>query len=393
MVFFQQAEKLGAPGIILIQILAAGLASFIFNIWRAPLHISISAGAVLFLFSLADAVLWLWLPRREISFGPWKAQTAVLLAPRTLVCVALAAIGPWLGWMFALAALILAQICGTLLLWWAAVIEPGRLELTYLDLQVGTLPPDSEPVRLLHISDIHLERLTGREEKLVALTREAKPDIILMTGDYLNLSYTSDDLTKRQVADLLARLEAPYGVYATLGSPPADVRHEIVPVLEALPLCLLRDEWVEIQVGHDRRLTLLGLDCTHFLDEDGASLARVAATAPNSAPRVLLYHSPEIVPEAGKHGIDLYVCGHTHGGQVRLPLIGPVLTSSQLGRRYVMGHYRQGKLNLYVSRGVGLEGLSAPRVRLLAPPEITLITLHPAPPKSSNYEWPAESDR
>lgn len=393
MVFFQQAEELGAPGIVVIQFLAAGLVSFIFYAWSAPLHFSIYAATVLFVFSLGDAVLWLWLPRRGISFGPWKAQTAVLLTPRTLACVTLAAIGPWLGWTFALATLILAQICGSLLLWWAAVIEPQRLELTYLDMHVDTLPPDSEPVRLLHISDIHLERLTGREEKLIALTREARPDIILMTGDYLNLSYNSDELTKRQVADLLARLEAPYGVYATLGSPPADARHEIVPVLEALPLCLLRDEWVEVQVGHDKRLTLLGLDCTHFWEEDAVSLARVAATAPNGAPRVLLYHSPELMPEAGKHSIDLYVCGHTHGGQVRLPLVGPILTSSQLGRRYVMGHYRQGDVNLYVSRGVGLEGLSAPRVRLLAPPEITLITLHPAPSGSSNHERQEESDK
>ncbi|RMD51504.1 MAG: metallophosphoesterase, partial [Candidatus Thermofonsia bacterium] len=65
----------------------------------------------------------------------------------------------------------------------------------------------------------------------------------------------------------------------------------------------------------------------------------------------------------------------THGGQVRLPVIGPLLTSSQLGRRYVMGLYREGRTHLYVSRGVGLEGLSAPRVRFLAPPEITLFTI------------------
>lgn len=392
MVFFQQADKLSAPGIVLIQFLAATLVAFVFLERRAPLHFSPYAAGTLLLSSLGDAALLLYLPRRRISFGPWKAQTIVLLTPRTLACVALAISGPWLGWTLALALLILAQICGAILLWCAAVVEPSRLQLTRLDLHLDTLPPESKPVRLLHISDIHLERLTEREEKLIALARKARPDIILMTGDYLNLSYNRDDETKRQVADLLGRLEAPYGVYATLGSPPADLRAEIVPLLESLPLCLLRDEWVEIKMGDDARLTLVGLDCTHFLDEDGASLAQVAATAPNSAPRVLLYHSPELMHEAGKHNIDLYLCGHTHGGQVRLPLIGPLLTSSQLGRRYVMGHYRQGKTNLYVSRGIGLEGLSAPRVRLLAPPEITLITLHPAPAKPPIHQPPAESD-
>ena len=71
----------------------------------------------------------------------------------------------------------------------------------------------------------------------------------------------------------------------------------------------------------------------------------------------------------------LVLCGHTHGGQVRLPLFGAILTSSQLGKRYEMGLYREGNTQMYVSRGVGLEGLSAPRVRFLAPPEVTLVTL------------------
>jgi hypothetical protein len=81
------------------------------------------------------------------------------------------------------------------------------------------------------------------------------------------------------------------------------------------------------------------------------------------------------MPEVSELGVDLYLCGHTHGGQVRLPLYGAMLTSSQLGKRYEMGHYQQGRTNLYVSRGVGLEGLGAPRIRFLSPPEITLVTL------------------
>ena len=148
-------------------------------------------------------------------------------------------------------------------------------------------------------------------------------------------------------------------------------------MLEGLPLQLLRDEWLTVDLQNGTKLVLLGLDCTHHLDRDTARLKEVASAAPNSAPRVLLYHSPELMPAAVENDVDLYLCGHTHGGQVRLPLIGPILTSSQLGRRYVMGYYYEGATHLYVSRGVGLEGLSAPRVRLMAPPEITLVTFHP----------------
>jgi predicted MPP superfamily phosphohydrolase len=118
------------------------------------------------------------------------------------------------------------------------------------------------------------------------------------------------------------------------------------------------------------------MDCTHHLPTDRQRLDFLMTNAPENVLRIFLYHSPELMPEAVLHNINLYLCGHTHGGQVRLPLIGPLLTSSQLGRRYVMGLYQEKGTHLYVSRGIGLEGLSAPRVRFLAPPEMTLITLH-----------------
>ncbi|HZD11881.1 MAG TPA: metallophosphoesterase [Candidatus Binatia bacterium] len=377
MVFFQKAEQLPSPALFLLQIAAAALLALLWHVLGASLHVSVVASLVLLLFSVADVALLRWLCRRHVSFGPVQAQTTVLLTSRAVVGVLIGLLVFLLDWTVVLGALIMAQASGTLLLWWGAALEPHRLALSHLELQLATLPPGSAPVRLLHISDIHLERWAERDEKLLALAREAKPDAILITGDYLNLSHNADKVAQQQLARLLTQLEAPYGVYATLGSPPVDLRQEIVPILEALPLQLLCDGWTTVRLGDGARLVLVGLDCTHYIDKDSASLARVADAAPDSAPRILLYHSPELMPYASKNDIDLYLCGHTHGGQVRLPLIGPLLTSSKLGRRYVMGHYRLGKTHLYVSRGVGLEGLSAPRVRLFAPPEITLVTLYP----------------
>jgi hypothetical protein len=152
----------------------------------------------------------------------------------------------------------------------------------------------------------------------------------------------------------------------------------VVPLFADLAIDLLRGERRMVDLGEERRICLLGVDCTHHIDPDAAVLAQLARQQPAERPQILLYHSPELMPQASGEGIDLYLCGHTHGGQVRLPVIGPLLTSSQLGRQYVMGLYRRGRTHLYVSRGVGLEGLSAPRVRFLAPPEITLLTLKPA---------------
>jgi predicted MPP superfamily phosphohydrolase len=75
---------------------------------------------------------------------------------------------------------------------------------------------------------------------------------------------------------------------------------------------------------------------------------------------------------------DLYLCGHTHGGQIRLPLFGAVITSSDFWKRYEMGRYEEGNTVLYISRGLGMEGKGAPRARFLAPPEIVLWTLSSA---------------
>jgi predicted MPP superfamily phosphohydrolase len=126
------------------------------------------------------------------------------------------------------------------------------------------------------------------------------------------------------------------------------------------------------------------MDCSHHLPTDEALLDEIMAEAPRHLPQVLLYHSPELMPQVAGHGVDLYLCGHTHGGQVRLPLIGPLLTSSQLGRRFVMGLYKLGRTQLYVSRGIGLEGLSAPRVRFFCPPEMTVISIMPTGELPSN---------
>lgn len=330
------------------------------------------------LLMAADMLLLRSLPRRGISYGPWQAQFVVLALPRLAATAVAALVVRMVGMDWGISLFLVAQLLGLAALIWGTEIEPFHLRLTEFIMFSDRMKPGSPPLRLLHITDLHIERLTAREEQVVELAQKAKPDLIVITGDFVNLSYNRDPETHQQVRQLLRRLKAPYGVYATLGSPTVDLRETVVPIFDDLPVKLLRQECVLADVGHGRTLTLIGLDCTHHIPTDEARLAQLMAQAPANSPQVLLYHSPELAPQAVQHGIDLYLCGHTHGGQVRLPLIGPLLTSSQLGRRFVMGLYRHGRTHLYVSRGVGLEGLSAPRVRFLCPPEITLVTIRPA---------------
>ena len=104
---------------------------------------------------------------------------------------------------------------------------------------------------------------------------------------------------------------------------------------------------------------------------------------PAGAFSILLYHTPDLMPyiadaRVAGTGVTLYLAGHTHGGQIRLPIYGALATSSRWGKRYEMGRYYEGETTLYVSRGLGMEGLGAPRARFLAPPEIILWNIHKA---------------
>jgi predicted MPP superfamily phosphohydrolase len=375
MLFFHMPA--GWPGWLLwaISLLLAASTGWLWLMASGSRQLSLIVAGILWLFMATDLLLLINLPRKTISFGPWKAQFIVLALPRLTVVALFCLVAPWLGWYWSAGLVVFVQSAGTAALIWGAVVEPFRLQMTEQVLLTDRLPADAPPIRLLHISDLHVERWTRREEQILELARQAKPDLILISGDYVNLSYNRDPVTHAQIRELLGKLSAPYGVYATLGSPPVDLRETIVPIFEGLPVELMREAWVEVDLGQGRQLVLIGMDCTHHIPTDEARLQRLVNAAPNSVPQILLYHSPELMPQASRHGLDLYLCGHTHGGQVRLPLIGPILTSSQLGRRYVMGLYKEGRTHLYVSRGIGLEGLSAPRVRFLSPPEITLITL------------------
>lgn len=360
---------------------------------------------VLTLFTLADAFNLVSLRRWRISFGPVGPQLFTLEVPRLAVSVLAIPVAVWLGPTPALIGVVVINLGASLALVWGAFVEPQRLGLSRLSLSVVSLPQGLPPLRLLHISDLHVERFARREEQLLDMVRGIAPDLILLTGDYVNLSYVDDPAARADARRVLAALSsdgesfAPGGVYAVLGSPPVDRRS--ASLFDGLTIRLLRDEVVIIdrpvprdaQQGAGKqgawnqgagkqgagnrggRLALVGLDCSHDSERDAQRLAEVSTQIPPDSVRVLLYHSPELIPFASKLGIDLYLCGHTHGGQVRLPFYGAVLTSSELGKQYDMGYYRLRDTHLYVSRGVGMEGLGAPRVRFLCPPEITLISI------------------
>jgi predicted MPP superfamily phosphohydrolase len=340
------------------------------------LHLSLSTGlaAGALLFS-ASAVNWrlLWaLPRTGRSFGPDKPTALALTLLLTLILVIIGFVATSAQ---ALIAGIVIAVVISLLVCYATWVEPFRLGLTRQTLVTSKLSASSttdSPLRLLHVGDIHLERETDRERHLNRLIEQIKPDVIVFSGDFVSLSYTWDEQAKADIRRLLGAWRAPLGIYCVPGTPAVEPLPRVLEFVQGLDnLTLLPNRWTSIDTPAGP-VHIFGHITTHDLPTDRRSLAENLVSMPKQGVRLMLTHSPDIAPEAAAAGFDLYLCGHTHGGQMRLPIVGALLSASQLGKRFVMGRYQVGQMTLYTTRGVGMEGFGAPRARFLCPPEIVL---------------------
>jgi predicted MPP superfamily phosphohydrolase len=325
--------------------------------------------------TLVDGIGLALLPRMGRSFGPVTPPLLALTSVRACLTFAVGLL--WNGWP-ALMGLTVVQLAIAAASFYATWIEPFRIEVTRAELRSPKLD-GSPPLRLLHISDLHVERITFRERRLLSLVEEVDPDLIVLTGDYLNLSSVRDPVAQADVRELLGELcertSAP--VYAISGSPPVDLKGVVPQIFDGLPITWLLDGITDLRLNR-HAIRLVGLRCTRERSRDAPRLRRLLAHADRDAFTLLLYHSPDLMPEAAELGVDLYLCGHTHGGQLRLPAFGALITSSDFWKRYEMGRYAERGTTLYVSRGLGMEGLGAPRARFLSPPEVILWTLSAA---------------
>ena len=312
----------------------------------------------LIFFFYADWLLIQMLPHAGKSYGPPQPPTLMLALLRVIPALCLPF--PWL-WV--------AQLCGTALVIYAFWIEPHHIWLTRQSLESPKLNA-GPPLRLLHLGDLHVERVTAREQQLVTMVKSLAPDLIVFSGDFLNLSNVDDSIAWEHCRSILRQFSAPLGVFAVTGSPPVDQPAIVAQLLEGLNIHWLKNEKVTLE-HNGQPIDLIGITCTHqphldaprLLDALGSQTGRFT---------ILLYHSPDLAPEAARAGVDLQLSGHTHGGQVRLPFFGALYTSSLYGKQMEIGRMQIGNLTLYVTRGLGMEGKGAPRVRFLSPPEIIL---------------------
>lgn len=322
-------------------------------------------GVLVFVAAQLNAVALMLLPVYDVSHGPDRAASLGL----TLLIAIPAALMGLLHISPTLAAAWLIFI--TLLALYGTWIEPFRIEVVHQRKTVQGWDAD-HPLRIAHFSDLHVEHFGRRERQLNTLLKALQPDLIVFSGDFINLSYVQDARVREVVREVVQGWDAPLGVYAISGTSP-DVDHpdDLAFYCHDAAAESVMGRWQSIRAAGGV-LHIGGIATWHVMRTDRAALDELLTQRPEGGAQLLLIHTPDLAPEAATAGVDLYLCGHTHGGQLCLPGGIPIVTGSLLGHRFARGRSELGRTTVYTSRGIGFEGLGAPRARLFCRPEITL---------------------
>jgi uncharacterized protein len=257
-------------------------------------------------------------------------------------------------------------------------ISRHELDIVQRPIAIRNLPAPFHGYRIVQLSDIHLDEYTEPFflERIVSKVNTLSPDLVLLTGDFIthgSLSFIAGGHAVRRCAEILTTLTAPLR-YAILGN--HDVAFNGAMVTQALNAHgtpVLINRYLPIE-RNGARLWLCGVD------DPGTSYPNLdlALPAKPDGPVLLMAHEPDyadmVVAHPQGHLVDLMLSGHSHGGQVRLPFLGPLILPP-MGEKYPEGYYRFNQMQLYVNRGIGTVGLP---FRLNCPPEITVLTLQPA---------------
>jgi predicted MPP superfamily phosphohydrolase len=231
--------------------------------------------------------------------------------------------------------------------------------------RLARLPKAFEGFRIAQLSDLHISPFMPADEirRCVTMANQLKPDLVVLTGDYLGW----DPAAQGEVVQALAGLHAAYGVFGCLGNHETITQTEesITRLFAARDIRILRQERAPIRLRGET-LNLIGVD---------DSLTELRVVAPLVMPdtvNILLVHHPSAFDRAVELGIDLTLAGHVHGGQLSLEFVHRGLSLARLETPYVSGWYEKPGGQLYVNRGIGTTG---PPIRLGARPEITVIEL------------------
>jgi len=270
----------------------------------------------------------------------------------------------------AAAALLLPGIVG----WYGTHVEPRRLRVERVEVELDEDRDGDDPVRIGVLTDLQTDDPGGYEHDAVDRLLAEEPDLILLPGDLFQGSPVAFDEHEADMRALLRRLEAPHGVYLVRGD--VDIWDRADRLVAGSDIVLLDDESVDVEVG-DRRLRIGGHRLRYWSSEAAALREELDGAPEDGTIRILLAHRPDAalhLPADAR--VDLVVAGHTHGGQIVVPGLGPLFTASEVPRSVATGGLHEIAGNpVYVSTGVGMERGQAPQVRLFAPPSIGILEI------------------
>jgi predicted MPP superfamily phosphohydrolase len=256
-----------------------------------------------------------------------------------------------------------------------AIFEPNFPIVVRQEIPLRRWPERLDGFTIAVLSDFHYDRYFSIHplEAAIGMVNSLKPNLIALAGDFVSMPLVlGDDEHAASLAEpcsrLLARMNAAEGLWAVLGNHDFNTdAQRVTHALEAQGITVLANRSVAIS-RQGERFWLAGV--TDVLSRT-ADLEQTIRGIPENEAVVLLAHEPDYADKVARYPVDLQLSGHSHGGQVRLPLLPPLFLPD-MAKKYFLGLYQIGSLTLYTNAGLGTVGLP---VRLNCPPEITLITI------------------
>ena len=251
---------------------------------------------------------------------------------------------------------------------YSVFVEPFLIQVSYHEIPLEGLPPAFDGFRIVQLTDIHANKVWTTPHflaKAVSITNRQKPDVVVLTGDFVR-----QNLTDIELLSVLGDIKSKHGVYAVLGNHDYWLDPEaVVRVLKKEGIKVLFDEHCSI-ARETNVIKLVGFD---DLWEGMPDYDKALKGVQDEDVCIAIAHNPDAILKLKNQPVDLLITGHTHGGLVNLPIVGPLVCPTQLGTAYASGLFKFGNTYMYVCRGIGSGVVS--HIRFNCRPEIAVLVL------------------
>lgn len=268
--------------------------------------------------------------------------------------------------------ILIILLLGVLLFgYYIVIFEPSNIKIERQAITIKNLPQSFDGAKIVQLSDFHSWWSGSREKKVLEILEKLEPDFVFITGDFVDpvtKIITDRDLSSVKIFWQALAQQYENQVFAVLGNHDTEL---VKNYLKESGIVILDNENKRLNLGKEF-IFLIGVDDPWTGRDD---LSKALEGIEGERPKILLAHAPEIIDKAARERIDLVLVGHTHGGQVNIPVLGGLIQPlSKYGRQYTKGLFKIDSTYLYVNRGIGTSFFP---VRFDSPPEITLIELKP----------------